>query len=95
MQSRPLTGFGTSHTASHGGRVLSPPWKHLRKVRAGTCVESWVEQKARLAILPQSRYLALLHVCDEKYSYARSCESVIRLCGRFNNLCGRFNNSLF
>jgi hypothetical protein len=31
-----------------------PTWQHFLKVRLGTCVESWVEQKAKLSVLLKS-----------------------------------------
>ena len=40
----------------------------------------------------RTRYLAPLHVCDEKSSFGRSCDHSTYLFRRFNKLCGRFNN---
>jgi hypothetical protein len=50
---------------SHGSRVLSPKYgmngymATLLEARLGTCVESWVEQKAR----PCSQHKSLKYFC--------------------------------
>ena len=36
-----------------------PTWQHILEVRIGTCVESWVEQKA----IPDSQHKSHKHIC--------------------------------
>ena len=52
MQSQLLRAWKLRLTALHVSQVLIPSmtwmpmWQHFLEVRLGTCVESWVEQKA-------------------------------------------------
>ena len=49
MQPQPFVACRLEITTSHGvpGMTWMPTWQHFLEVRLGTCVESWVEQKAR------------------------------------------------
>jgi hypothetical protein len=53
-------------TTSHGvpscqvpSMTWIPTWQHILEVRIGTCVESWVERKAR----PDSQHKSHKHIC--------------------------------
>ena len=67
VQSQPLRAWKSGLTTSHGSQVLSMTWMltwpHFLEVKLETCVESWVEPKAR----PNPQHKSCKYFCI-KYS---------------------------